>query len=43
MAGLSEDVRIVAIVRHAAQQLQEGVDSEAHTTARISESHNVLF
>jgi hypothetical protein len=43
MAGLSEDQRIVAIVRHAAQQLQEGVEAEARTTARISEPHNVLF
>ena len=43
MAGLSEDQRIVAIVRHAAQQLQEGVEAKARTTARISEPHTVLF
>jgi hypothetical protein len=43
MAGLSEDQRIMAIVRHAARQLQEGVEAEARTTARISEPHNVLF
>ena len=43
VAGLFEDQRIVAIVRHAAQQLQEGVEAEARTIARIPEPHNVSF
>lgn len=42
VVGLSEDQRIVAIVRHAAQQFQEGVAAEVQTTARIPEPLNVL-
>ncbi|HEX6532191.1 MAG TPA: hypothetical protein VF019_06160 [Nitrospira sp.] len=42
VVGLSEDERIVAIVRHAAQQFQEGVAAEVQTTARIPEPLNVL-
>ncbi len=42
VVGLSEDQRIVAIVRHAAQQFQQGVAAEVQTTARIPEPLNVL-
>ena len=42
VVGLAEDQRIVAIVRHAAQQFQEGVAAEVQTTARIPEPLNVL-
>lgn len=43
VVGLSEDQRIAEIVRHAAQQLQEGFVTEARTAARTSEPHNLLF
>ena len=42
VVGLSEDQRIVAIVRHAAQQFQEGVEAEARTAARTSEPLNTF-
>jgi hypothetical protein len=42
VVGLAEDQRIVAIVRHAAQQFQQGVAAEVQTTARIPEPLNVL-
>jgi hypothetical protein len=38
-----DDLRIVAIVRHAAEQLQEGVAVDARSTARISEPHYASF
>jgi hypothetical protein len=43
VVGLSEDQRIAAIVRHAAQQFQEGGTTEARTTARMWKPHNELF
>jgi CxxC motif-containing protein (DUF1111 family) len=42
VVGLSEDQRIVAIVRQAAQQFQEGVGADVRTTARIPKPLNVL-
>jgi hypothetical protein len=43
VVGLSDDQRIVAIVRYAAEQFQEGVATDARSAARISELHNVWF
>lgn len=38
-----DDPRIVAIVRHAAEQFQDGLAPDVRSVARISESHSALF